>query len=414
MNFKNLLLLGLIEPDYSRLEFWQKQQKESGFSELVFYKKLKDVLTDYESRIETEIAVRNSWGNSITDFQIPLLIETDGLIKGHIGKHEVSFLKLELEKYYSMKISLEQKILYLKELKFSIPFRELEHTVSTVCNWINPILPDIQPSKYLAYFINQIDFEKLENEPTKAETLKYCNAIYFGLEQLLKADINKSLQQFQNSLSGLSKEQIKGIQIELIELIGKLKMNNKGNDPELSFTHRYNLLLKSINSKEKLFDIDFQILIEHFNETVSNDLLSSFEILAETANKIEPYIKLETAENKQGIEQTKTIDKIRNAFIEIDKAKGWHYAFRNENDFNTFAKILALFFEGKDYNLPTQSIFLKKGCKTRFAHLLKELHSDLKMSEAPLKSDIYYLNLVRKLNLFEKDTDIEIYKLMTG
>jgi len=188
-------------------------------------------------------------------------------------------------------MNIEQKIFHYNQTKWNIPFRELHHTVVTVCEFVKPVYPNIEPLKYIEYFFAEIDFDKIGNTTNKAETLKYCNAIYCGLEQRLKADISKVILNFQNNISKLSKEQIQETQIKLIELIGNLKRQARTNEAGISFTQRYNALYKSIEAKESLFSIDYQILISHFNETILNDLLSSFEIINETFKEITPLLK---------------------------------------------------------------------------------------------------------------------------
>ena len=193
-------------------------------------------------------------------------------------------------------MNIEQKIFHYKETKWNIPFRELNHTIVTVCEWVKPIYPNIKPLKYFEYFFTEIDFDKIyfnkiDITPTKYETLKYCKAIYHGLEQLLKADISKAILNYQNNISKLPKEQIKETQIKLIELIGNLKRQARTNEAGISFDQCYNALYKSIEAKEKLLPIDYQILISHFNETILNDLLSSFEIINETFKEIIPLLE---------------------------------------------------------------------------------------------------------------------------
>jgi hypothetical protein len=188
-------------------------------------------------------------------------------------------------------MNIEQKIFYYKETKWNIPFRELHHTVVTVCEWVKFICPNIQPLKYIKYFFTEIDFDKIENNTNKAETLKYCNAIYYGLEQLLKADISNAILDYQMNISKQTKEQIQETQIKLVELIGNLKRQARTCEAGISFTQRYNALYKSIETKESLVSIDYQILISHFNETIINDLLSSFEIINETFKEITPLLK---------------------------------------------------------------------------------------------------------------------------
>ena len=99
LTIKQVLLLGLSEPRYSRVEFWQQQQKESGFSPVVFWQKLNDLWQYYFEQNYNDIQEKNSWGNSITDSRIPLLMETNGLMTGHLGKPELEELNFSLFHY---------------------------------------------------------------------------------------------------------------------------------------------------------------------------------------------------------------------------------------------------------------------------------------------------------------------------
>lgn len=188
-------------------------------------------------------------------------------------------------------MTIEQKIFYYKQTKWNITFRFLHHCVLTVCDLVKPIYPNVEPLKYFEYFFSEIDFDKLDNEATKTETLKYCNSIYIGLEQLLKADVSNEILNYQNNISKLSYEQMQETQIKIVVLIGNLKRQTRTNTSGISFTQRYNSLYNSIMAKERLYSIDYQILISHFGETISNDLLSSFEIINETFKEILPLLK---------------------------------------------------------------------------------------------------------------------------
>lgn len=302
-NYKEILLTVLAEPDYLRLDYWQKQQRESGYNEMGFYKKIKDALEYYYNLIEDKIIEKESLGIPTNDYKIPLLLETDLKIKGELGRNEIQLLNTELKKYFATCLSFEQKVTYYKVAKYNIPFLWLYDTVFTVCEWVKPISQNIEPVKYIEYFFTEIDFDKIEFNITKGEAKKYFNAIYYGLEQLLKADISKAIQNYQNNISNLTKQQIQETQIQLIELIGNLKRQTRTNEAGISFTHRYNLLYKSIEAKKTFLNIDYQIFIAHFNETISNDLLSSFEIINETFKEIAPLIQDKTTNSQPNKEQ---------------------------------------------------------------------------------------------------------------
>jgi hypothetical protein len=111
------------------------------------------------------------------------------------------------------------------------------------------------------------------------------------------------------------------MQLKLIEVIGNLKRQARTVEGGISFSQRYILLYKSITTKERLFPIDYQILIGHFNETILNDLLSSFEIINETFKDITPLLKALPPEQSE----TKT-DKLKvklgnYGFFELPKVK---------------------------------------------------------------------------------------------
>jgi hypothetical protein len=238
-----------------------------------------DMLTIIDKAISNELAFMNT---AILANPEDLLMKTK-LMERYTKAKEIRNLFASNQ--------LKQKVFQYNEIQWNIPFRELYHTVITVCKFAKPIYPNIEPLKYIQYFFTEIDFDKIENNNNKTETLKYCNVIYYGLEQLLKVDISKAINEYQNNISKLSTEQIQETQIQLIELIGNIKRQARTNQTRISFTQRYNALYKSIEAKEKLFSVDYQILISHFSETILNDLLSSFEIINETFKEITPLLK---------------------------------------------------------------------------------------------------------------------------
>jgi len=197
-------------------------------------------------------------------------------------------------------MNIEQKILYYTKVKWNIPFRCLHQTIEIVCEWVKPIFPNINPLKYIEFFFIEIDWDKIafyktrfdviDNSPSKTEMRKYCYAIYYGLEQLLKADISEAILIYQNNISNLSKEQRQETQIKLIVLIGNLKRQARTHTDGTSFTQHFSRSYKKIEAKNKLLALDYQILITHFRQAITNDLLSSFEIINETFNAITPLL----------------------------------------------------------------------------------------------------------------------------
>ncbi|MBP9213531.1 MAG: hypothetical protein V9E96_01275 [Chitinophagaceae bacterium] len=126
----------------------------------------------------------------------------------------------------------------------------------------------------------------------------------------------------------------------------------------------------------------------------------------------EQAIKAPVNEAKHQISKTK--EKIIEALSNIDKHESWSYAFRTIEDFNFFVQLLTDFFEVKQYTIPANKINLKKGCKTRFAQSLNDLHEYLDTTERPLKRDVDFFEILKCLNHFKDNSDAEIYKLITG
>lgn len=100
MNPNFILLKALHEPDYSRIEFWQQQQKESGFSEIVFWKQLNDSLDYYFNKINDELEKRNAVFYSkgmeaqITNFGLSLYNETNGELNADFALDNTVLIEL--------------------------------------------------------------------------------------------------------------------------------------------------------------------------------------------------------------------------------------------------------------------------------------------------------------------------------
>lgn len=84
MNTNIILLKALLEPEYSRIEFWKQKQKESSFSEIVYWKKLNNSLDFYFDKINDEIERRNEMflkagkEPQYSNFGLSLFNETNG------------------------------------------------------------------------------------------------------------------------------------------------------------------------------------------------------------------------------------------------------------------------------------------------------------------------------------------------
>jgi hypothetical protein len=102
MTINEILLFGLSEPEYSRVEFWQLHQRKSEFSELIFYRKMMDSLHNYSTKIENRIIELKIFDNGVTDVQLALLIETAGKLSGHCGRVEIESLKRSLGEWFNI------------------------------------------------------------------------------------------------------------------------------------------------------------------------------------------------------------------------------------------------------------------------------------------------------------------------
>lgn len=167
----------------------------------------------------------------------------------------------------------------------------------------------------------------------------------------------------------------------------------------------------AINEKMIGGDLDQYIKKHTIREQKIIDFLSIDNSLKESfsSQKIEGFVKNELSTlNKQ---ESKTKDIIINTLNGID-IKGWQYAFRNEHDFRLFTDLLTNFFEYNSYTLPIETIMLKKGCKTKLAKALGEIHNELS-NENKLIHDNNYFELIKILNHFKKEPKEDLYKALT-
>lgn len=305
------------------------------------------------------------------------------------------------------KAEIELSIFYFMETKWCIPFRTIYHTIETTSNFVRPIFPAIEPLKYIDYFLRKIDFEKIDESPSKDEILNYCNAIYYGLEEMFKRDIEVAVLDFQNKISQLTKDHAIQIQKKGIEIVGNLKRQARNNGAETRFTKVYTKLYKTIEAKQRIHSFDYQILIGHFNEIILNDLLSSYEIILQTLKDIIPML---TNSSKDEFERTPDKSRTRE-LIEVHFEEMRGYAFQSDTDYNSFLELLTNFFEYKTYRIPSKPIQLRRGSKTKIATVFNSIHKEL--SEVKLRSDYEYLKIIQTLSPFSKTPLAGIYKEIT-
>lgn len=196
-------------------------------------------------------------------------------------------------------MEIEQKILHYS--KWSIEFKAIHTSITQVCSFLKPIYPDIDQLKYFEYFFEKVDFEKIDSFPSKEDTLKNYNSIYYGLEEILRRDIDAIMLGYQKNISQLSTEQIRETLVKLIELIGSLKRQARGNADGISFAQRYNKFHKEMLAADNsMLPFGYLILIAQFNEVILNDLLSSYEIIIKTFKEITPLQKASTPGKQKG------------------------------------------------------------------------------------------------------------------
>lgn len=111
------------------------------------------------------------------------------------------------------------------------------------------------------------------------------------------------------------------------------------------------------------------------------------------------------------VRKNRTKKVIVETFENMDK-KGWEYAFTSEQDYNLFTDLLTNFFEYKGVSIPETVIQLKRGCKTKLAKSLGEIHKELS-NENKLTTDTEYFKLIRVLSHFENEKQIDLYKALT-
>lgn len=127
MNYNEILLRGLLEENYSIIEFWEKKQKEDGFSAIVFIRKLQDSIDHFKDEIKHKISYNrisqmDEEGNfhlmDPYNYSMPLLpllnlSESDKgvYIKSHFGLKDLENLEFFLAQW-----ELNEQSKKLKEL----------------------------------------------------------------------------------------------------------------------------------------------------------------------------------------------------------------------------------------------------------------------------------------------------------
>lgn len=187
------------------------------------------------------------------------------------------------------------------------------------------------------------------------------------------------------------------------QAIGDLKKNYSKEDAPIIIQHQ-----------KKYFEFKTEINFAYFEAYLPQDFKELFDLLFDESKVNEDEIKEgkvneDEPDNNITPEHMRTIKTIEEMLNGIDVNKGYSYAFRKDKDFNVFVEVLANYFQDKDFKKPQEIITLNTGSKTRLAPILKGIYKKLIMSEAPLKSNSSYFELLRVLKHYQNKTDNQIY-----
>ncbi|MCU0432252.1 MAG: hypothetical protein MUC87_02215 [Bacteroidia bacterium] len=167
-----------------------------------------------------------------------------------------------------------------------------------------------------------------------------------------------------------------------------------------------------------------QIGVSKLTEAFDNEELKYVEVLnkwyklhRKYFSKIKPLISSQESsaspnfDKKEKTPKRTTQSVIEEYFEVIHNSQGWRYAFRSKDDYRIFVDLLVCFFEQKEYTTPANIIRLNTQTKTKVGNTLHVIYKEL--SEAPLKSNIQFLSLLKCLSHFSNLTENEIYKVLT-
>jgi len=306
-----------------------------------------------------------------------------------------------------------------KDIANQLFFPKVEHTFQTQINFgyidIKNNESPIKGNSFYKGFIEWMTKKYSDLHPDIFNRVKdYCQGKIEMTEhenQENEFDIIKGLQKTQNNISFYS-DIAHNLYVGKTN-IGATKLNDIQYIEEMHKKSEFQGILYYQNL--------IPALIPHWGKDVRNDYFKRLvkycnQKINEYPNPLSLYQdEIDASTNPSQIEeeilQSETSKLILEYFNLIDKNKEWKYAFKNEKDRNVFTKLLTTYFEDLKYELPAQKIILQKGSKSRFAKTLKDIYFDL-MEIRKLKTDVDFYDIIRVLNHFEKETDIEIYNAM--
>lgn len=238
--------------------------------------------------------------------------------------------------------------------------------------------------------------------------------------ELLKQELDKFADSLENNKEGCFKHRIEAfINILLNETQNQNYLRNKIQNYINEANYRGDVKSYVMQAFLSFFEpIEFNIPkslinVVNKNKRVDSSMIEGYNNFKSANNYTQSQEPHKEALPPQPIdkEQNRTKNVIAATFENIDK-NGWAYAFTSEQDYNLFTDLLTNFFEYKDYSIPETPIQLKRGCKTKVAKALGEIHKELS-NENKLTTDTNYFNLVRVLSHFESEKQNDLYKALT-
>lgn len=133
------------------------------------------------------------------------------------------------------------------------------------------------------------------------------------------------------------------------------------------------------------------------------EMLTTYEIVKRLKNK---------PEGDSGFIPGSKEDKAKKVILDEFMSGGkvdWEFAFQNETDFHLFVDTLTRYFTNNDYQLPAQTINLRRNCKTTLASILNIIHK--KLGGRQLRADEDFLDIIRSLSHYKDDPNL--YKTLT-
>lgn len=81
-----------------------------------------------------------------------------------------------------------------------------------------------------------------------------------------------------------------------------------------------------------------------------------------------------TSQNEKNFEHASILEEVTETIKSIHK-DGWRHAFKSKEDFILFSSALTNFFQGKEYEKPSERIKLKSKAKTKLTAAIKDLYN---------------------------------------